>query len=59
MVSEHKRIKLNLCKSILKFGKCLEIKQHINTPYFKDKITGEMRKYFELTENEVISDQTG
>ena len=31
----------------------------MNNPYFKDKITGEMRKYFELTENEIISDQNG
>lgn len=58
-VSEHKRIKLDLCKSIWKFGKCLEIKQHIYNPYLKDKITGKMRKYFELTESEVISDQNG
>lgn len=62
MVSEHKEIKVELSNRRVS-GHLANIwklnKTPLNNPYVKEKITREIRKYFELTENEITTDQSG
>lgn len=60
MVSEHNGIKAELSKRRVS-GHLANIwrlnKTPINNPYVKEETTREIRKYFELTENEITTDQ--